>query len=112
MRIRITHAQVLLRCFTVLCTCLLGACYFPRQAAFESSVRRQVQIGMPVDTAQENLKKLKLACQMQGPQLNCTRMLERLPMTCIQHVALRTSQPQGLVTDIVIPKIACIGGFG
>ncbi len=112
MRTKETRVRVLLLCSTAFCTSLLTACYFPRQAAFERAVHRQIQIDLPVATAQERLQKLKLTCQMQGSELHCDRIIDRLPMTCIQRVALMISQPQGLVTDIDIPPIACFGGFG
>jgi len=99
-------------CQTALCTCLLSACYIPRQAAFERSVHQQIQVNMPVSTAQINLRKINLTCHSQGQQLDCTRSLDGLFQSCIQRVVLMPSNPQGLVTDIDIRKIACLGGFG
>ena len=98
----------------VLCICALSACYFPRQAAFEKSVHQQVQVNMRVAAAQENLGKLKLNCYRQGPQLDCARTIESLapPITCVQHVVLKPSEPGQLVAEIRIGKISCLGPFG
>jgi hypothetical protein len=101
-----------LACLSVLAICLLSGCYYPRQAAFERSVYRQIQIHMPVTTAQDNLQKLKLTCQRQGPEIDCTRLVDGLLMICIQRVVLRPSEPQGFLTNIDVRKIACFGGFG
>jgi len=96
----------------VLSTCLLSACYFPRHAAFERSVHRQIQVNMPAAIAQEKLRRLKLACERHGPQLDCTRLREGLLLSCIQRVVLMSSEPEALVTDIDVRKILCLGGFG
>jgi hypothetical protein len=101
-----------LACLSVLGICLLSGCYYPRQLAFERSVYQQIHINMPVAAAQDNLQKLKLTCQRQGPELNCTRLIDGLLMSCIQRVVLRPSEPQGFLTNIEVRKIACFGGFG
>jgi len=67
---------------------------------------------MPVDIAQENLRRLKLTCQRHGPELHCTRSRDGLLLSCIQRVVLMSSEPEALVTDIDIRKIVCLGGFG
>jgi hypothetical protein len=101
-----------LACLSALGICLLSGCYYPRQAAFEESVYRQIHINMPVATAQDNLRKLRLTCQRQGPTVDCTRSVDGLLMSCVQRVALTPSDPQALLTNIEVRKIACFGGFG
>jgi hypothetical protein len=112
MTARTLRVQALLSCLGLLCTCLLSACYFPRQAAFERSVRQEVQVNMPVATAQQNLRKIKLSCRRQGPELDCTRLREGIFLSCIQRVVLKPSEPQELVMSIDMREIACMGGFG
>jgi hypothetical protein len=92
--------------------CLLSGCFYRGQAAFEKSVYQQIHLSMPVAVAQDNLQTLKLTCQRQGPELNCTRLLEGLLKTCIERVVLTPSDPQAPLTNINVRKIACFGGFG
>src|SRR4051812_38511648 len=96
----------------MVCSCLLSACYVPSQAVFERSVNKRVHLDMSVATAQENLRKLRLVCQRQGDQLDCTRPIEGVLRTCIQRVVLMPSDPQGILKKIEVRPIACFGGFG
>jgi hypothetical protein len=107
-----SYTRAVLSCLAMLFTCLLSACYLPRQTAFERSVHRQIQVNMPVALAQENLRRLKLTCQRHGVELDCSRSLDGLLLSCIQRVVLMPSEPEALVTNIDIRKIVCLGGFG
>jgi hypothetical protein len=98
--------------FGVFSTCLLSACYVPRQDTFEESVRQQIQVNMPVTAAVTNLAKLKFNCHRLGPELDCTRDRNSLLISCLERVVLKPSEPDALLTDIEIRKIACFGGFG
>lgn len=107
---RFTHN--LLLAVEVTITCLLSACYAPRQATFDSSVHRSVQINMPVSAAIANLGTLKLVCYRTGTELDCNRQDIGLLLSCIERVVITPSDPNGLVASIDIRKIVCLGGFG
>jgi hypothetical protein len=87
----------------------LAACYTPNQTAFDASVHKQVEAGMPLATAVENLGRLKLTCSGDNP-VTCDRIRQRLlPSSCIERVRLAVVLPSNIVKTVEIPSIACAG---
>ena len=86
----------------------LSACYFVNQPAFESSVKSHVFVGMPVATAENNLRTLGLTCSA-GSTVDCSRIRQRLwPSSCIERVNLTVSKSH-TVERLDIWPITCAG---
>lgn len=97
-----------LRSLTFLCALVLGGCT-DEQSKFEDSVHHQVSLGMPLQAATANLSKLKLECSGSNP-VDCSRVRQSLlPYSCVERVRLRWSEPDQVVDQVEIPKIACTG---
>jgi hypothetical protein len=89
-------------------TCIAG-CYFPNQAAFESSVRKHVQAGMPVVAAVSNLRQMKMKCSGANV-VTCDRLRQRLlPSSCIERVHLEVAQTSPIVEAVKVDPIICAG---
>jgi len=86
----------------------LSGCYFVNQPAFESSVNKQVTVGMPLTTATQNLGRLGLSCAGANP-VDCSRVRQRLwPSSCIERVKLTISNSH-TVEAVDIRPILCAG---
>lgn len=89
-------------------TCIAG-CYFPNQAAFESSVHKHVQAGMPLEAAVSNLRQMKMKCSGDNV-VTCDRLRQRLlPSSCIERVHLEVAQPNPVVEAVKVDPIICAG---
>jgi hypothetical protein len=98
-----------LRQLTLVCALVLGGCGNDDQSQFEESVHRQVSLGMPLQAAAANLSKLKLECSGTNP-VDCSRIRQSLlPYSCVERVRLHWSEPDQVVDEVEIPKIACTG---
>jgi hypothetical protein len=89
-------------------TASLSGCYFVNQPAFESSVSKQVFVGMPLTTATKNLGDLGLSCDGGNP-VDCSRVRQRLwPSSCIERVML-TIWNSYSVDAVDVRPILCTG---
>src|ERR1022692_5222689 len=86
----------------------VSGCYFVNQPAFESSVSKQVSIGMPLTTATKNLGVLGLSCDGGNP-VDCSQVRQRLwPSSCIERVKIAISNSYA-VEAVDIRPILCTG---
>lgn len=89
-------------------TCIAG-CYFPNQAAFESSVHKRVQAGMPLEAAVSNLRQMKMKCSGANV-VTCDRLRQRLlPSSCVERVHLEVAQTSPVVEAVKVDPIICAG---
>jgi len=87
----------------------LGGCYFRNQAAFDSRIRKEVAVGMPVQDAMARLSKMRLSCIHSEPA-DCSRVRQSLlPYSCVERVRLHWAEQTQRVTRIEIPDIVCAG---
>lgn len=89
-------------------SCIAG-CYFPNQGAFESSVHKHVQVGMPIEVALSNLREMRMKCS--GDKVvTCDRLRQRLlPSSCIERVHLDVAQANPVVEAVKVDPIICAG---
>ena len=95
---------------TTLAVCsLLSACYFVHQSAFQESVHSWIRVDMPFATAISILGTKGMTCTGGNPA-SCSRIRRGLqPYSCMERVNVSFAEPDMLVSEIQIPKIACAG---
>jgi len=98
---------------TVALAALLAGCLAPNRGSLESAVRTKVAIGMPIPLAVSQLSELNLVCDNDNPgdlrPVSCTRVMERLPHSCTEHVTLIVAREDYSVKSIEVPPITCGG---
>jgi hypothetical protein len=87
----------------------IAGCYVPNQAAFESSVHKHVQAGMPLEAAVSNLGQMKMKCSG-AHVVTCDRLRQRLlPSSCVERVHLEVAQTSPVVEAVEVDPIICAG---